>query len=270
MAKSPGRVVDEMDYYNDRYGVSDFHIQDENFSLSRERTREFALELLRRRRHYTYCFPSGIKVETVGREELELLRRSGCRYFALSPESASPEVLRAMNKPVDLEHVERVVAWCSELGIRVNCNFVLGFPGEGLEDRRMTYRFIRRLARRGLDEIVAFMLTPLPETGVADLMPEGLAWEDINFSPTWRDNYRLITRARMWIYLQFAVLKLLHHPGKVLDNLASVILRRFRLKGDMTVYRFLADFWDRYARRVTGEGGVPGNGPGDWIRPPAP
>jgi radical SAM superfamily enzyme YgiQ (UPF0313 family) len=270
MAKSPGRVVDEMDYYHDRYGVSDFHIQDENFSLSRGRTREFALELLRRRRHYTYCFPSGIKVETVGREELELLRRSGCRYFALSPESASPEVLRAMNKPVDLDHVERVVGWCSELGIRVNCNFVLGFPGEGLRDRRMTYRFIRRLARLGLDEIVAFMLTPLPETGVSDLMPEGLDWEDINFSPTWRDNYRLITRARMWIYLQFAVLKLLHHPGKVFDNLVSIVLRRFRMKGDMTVYRFLADFWDRYSRRVTGEDGMPEFRPPEWIRPPAP
>lgn len=249
MAKNPSRIVDEMDYYHGKYGVSDFHIQDENFSLSKKRTREFAMELLRRKRRYTYCFPSGIKTETVGREELELLQRSGCRYFALSPESASQKVLKAMNKPVDLEHVANVVRWCNELGIRVNCNFVLGFPGEDLPDRRKTYRFIRRLARLGLDEIVTFMLTPLPETGVADLLPEGLDYEDINFSPTWRENYRLITRARIWVYIQFALLKLLFHPDKVMGNVFSIFRRRFQMKGDMTVYRFLVDIWDRHFRR---------------------
>jgi radical SAM superfamily enzyme YgiQ (UPF0313 family) len=249
MAKSPRRIVDEMDHYHDAYGVTDFHIQDENFSLSRERTRAFARELLDRGRRYTYCFPSGIKVETVGREELELLARSGCGYFSLSPESGSGKVLGLMNKPVDLKAVARVVKWCHELGIRVNCNFVLGFPGEERGDRRLTYRLIRRLTILGMDEITAFMLTPLPDTGVADLMPEGLAYEDVNFSPTWRDNYRQITRARLWIYLNFALLKVVFHPLKVLKNLRSVLTRRFAMKSDMTVYRFASDFFDRHLRR---------------------
>jgi len=192
MAKSPERIVDEMDFYNRCYGVCDFHIQDENFSLSRGRTRQFALEILKRGRSYTYCFPSGIKVETVGLEEIELLYRSGCRYLALSPESASKKVLKLMNKPVDLDHLLKVVKWCSKTGIRVNCNFVLGFPGEEREDRKMTYRLIRKLTILGMDEITAFMLTPLPDTGVADLKPDNIEYENINFSPTWRDNYRFI------------------------------------------------------------------------------
>jgi len=265
MAKSPGRIVDEMDHYHERYGVSDFHIQDENFSLSRNRTRKFAEELLRRNRNYTYCFPSGIKAETVHEEEIDLLRRSGCRYFALSPESGSRDVLRLMNKPVDLDHVRNVVRWCHRKGIRVNCNFVLGFPGETRRDRRLTYRYIRDLTRQGMDEIVAFMLTPLPETGVADLKPDDIEYEDINFSPTWRDNYRLVTRARLWIYLQFYVLKLLFHPLEVARSLLAVLTRRFTMKSDMTAYRFLADLFDRHLRRqrrvVTEE--VPWFGPED-------
>jgi radical SAM superfamily enzyme YgiQ (UPF0313 family) len=250
MAKSPGRIVDEMDHYNTKYGVADFHIQDENFSLSRERTRAFAQELLSRGREYTYCFPSGIKVETVGREELELLYRSGCRYLSLSPESASKKVLKLMNKPVDLDTVVQAVKWCHELGIRVNCNFVLGFPGEELSDRRLTYRFIRKLTILGMDEITAFMLTPLPDTGVSGLMPEGLEYEDMNFSPTWRDNYRQITLARLWIYANFAVLKLLFHPFQVLANVRSVLTRKFTMKSDMTVYRFAADLFDRHLRKL--------------------
>ncbi len=249
MAKSPSRIVDEMDYYHDRYGVSDFHIQDENFSLSRERTRAFAKELIKRKRKYTYCFPSGIKVETVGRDELVLLYDSGCKYVALSPESASKKVLKLMNKPVDLEHVIKVVRWCNEIGMMVNCNFVLGFPGETLEDRKLTYKYIRKLTVLGMDEIVAFMLTPLPETGVSDLMPDDIEYENINFSPTWRDNYRLITFARLWIYAQFAVLKTLTHPIKVMRNIMSIFNRRFTLKSDMTIYRFGVDLWDRHIRR---------------------
>jgi anaerobic magnesium-protoporphyrin IX monomethyl ester cyclase len=267
MAKSSSRIVDEMDYYNTKYGVTDFHIQDENFSLSRERTRRFAKELLKRNRNYTYCFPSGIKVETVDEEELELLYRSGCRYFALSPESASKKVLKLMNKPVDLEHVEKVVSLCHGIGIRVNCNFVLGFPGEEKMDRKKTYRFIRKLARLGLDEIVTFMLTPLPETDVDNLMPEGLEYEDINFSPTWRDNYKTITRARIWIYAQFAILKLLFHPLKVLDNIRSVLTRRFKMKADMTVYRFMVDIYDRHLRGLSDENTDPAIIEAEWFPP---
>ena len=249
MAKSPTRIVDEMDFYHKQFGVSDFHIQDENFSLSKKRTNEFADELLKRERNYTYCFPSGIKVETVGKKELHKLYDSGCRYFALSPESASKKVLKLMNKPVDLEHVKKVVSWCHEIGIRVNCNFVLGFPGEEKEDRKLTYKFIRELTKLGMDEIVAFMLTPLPETDVADLKPDDIEYENINFSPTWRDNYKLITYARIWIYIQFAIIKSLTHPIKVLKNIFAVFTKRFTLKSDMTVYRFLMDFYDRYIRR---------------------
>ncbi len=248
MAKSPERVVNEMDYYHAKYGVSEFHIQDENFSLSSERTRKFALELIDRGRKYTFCFPSGVKAETLGREELELLRKAGCYYMGVSPESASEKVLKAMNKNVDLDHVEKVVRWCNELGIGINCNFVLGFPGEEREDRKKTYKYVRRLTRLGLDEIVAFMLTPLPGTQVSYLMPEEIEYEEINFSPTWRENYRLISRARLWIYAQFLFLKLLYHPVKVFQNVLSIMTRRFRLKGDMTVYRFIVDFRDRFFR----------------------
>lgn len=253
MAKSPVRIVDEMDYYHSRHGVSDFHIQDENFSLSRDRTRKFALELLKRKRCYKYCFPSGVKAETLGREELLLLRSTGCYYLCISPESASAKVLEAMNKPVDLDHMVNTVKWCNELGIRINSNFVLGFPGEEKIDRKMTYRFVRKLTRLGLDEIIAFMLTPLPKTQMAHLMPEGLEFEEINFSPTWRGNYRLITRARLWIYLQFFVIKLLYHPGKILENILCVIRRKFQLKGDMTLYRLLVDLWDRHIRPLLNE-----------------
>jgi anaerobic magnesium-protoporphyrin IX monomethyl ester cyclase len=249
MAKSPERVVDEMDQYHDRYGVSDFHIQDENFALSKSRTRKFAEELLARNRSYTYCFPSGIKAETVDEEEIDLLYRSGCRYFALSPESGSQAVLKLMNKPVDLEHLKNVVRWCHRTGIRVNCNFVLGFPGETRADRKLTYRYIRKLTREGMDEIVAFMLTPLPHTQVADLKPDDIEYENINFSPTWRDNYRLITRARIWIYLQFYMIKIILHPVMIFRSMLGVITRRFAMKSDMTVYRFIIDLYDRHVRR---------------------
>ncbi len=250
MAKSYGRIVDEMDYYHEKYGVTEFHIQDENFSLSSERTRNFALELIKRGRKYTFCFPSGVKAETLGLKELELLKQAGCYYMGISPESASERILKGMNKIVDLEHVEKVVKWCFDLGIGINCNFVLGFPGEEKVDRKKTYRFIRKLIRLGLDEIVAFMLTPLPGTDMSYLMPEEIEYEEINFSPTWRENYNVISRARLWIYTQFIVLKFLYHPVKFFQVFISILTRQFRLKGDMTVYRFMVDLKDRFIRPI--------------------
>ncbi len=81
-------------------------------------------------------------------------------------------------------------------------------------------------------------------------MPVDIEYEDINFSPTWRENYKTITRARIWVYLQFVFIKAFWHPIKFLHNIISIFTRKFEMKADMTAYRFLVDFWDRYIRIV--------------------
>jgi len=63
-AKSAERVLEEIQYHIDEYGVKDFHIQDENFAISRKRVEDICVGLLEGNYGITFCFPSGLKMET--------------------------------------------------------------------------------------------------------------------------------------------------------------------------------------------------------------
>jgi radical SAM superfamily enzyme YgiQ (UPF0313 family) len=96
----------------DRFGVRDFHIQDENFAVDRERVEKICRGLIDGGFGITFCFPSGLKMETLDRDLLELLARAGMRYFSLSPESGSRRVLALMNKTADIDRVPRARFRC--------------------------------------------------------------------------------------------------------------------------------------------------------------
>lgn len=105
LAKSADRVLEEFRFYIDEYGITDFHIQDENFAIDRKRVEDICLGIISEGMNITFCFPSGLKMETLDNELLELMAKAGCRYFSLSPESGSKRVLALMNKTADIVRV---------------------------------------------------------------------------------------------------------------------------------------------------------------------
>ena len=246
LAKSPGRVLEEVRYHMDAYGVRDFHIQDENFGVDRERAEEICRLLAELDPPVTFCFPSGVKMETLDESMLELLAAAGCRYISMSPETGSRRVLELMNKTANIELVPRLVRRARSLGIRTCTFFVAGYPGETESDRRETRAYVRRLARAGVDEMVMPVLTPFPATASME-EPSLQGWTEIDelcFSPVWRSDYRSLDRYRLVTYLHFYAVKLLHHPLAALRQLWNVFTGRSETKGEMTARRLPRDLLD--------------------------
>jgi radical SAM superfamily enzyme YgiQ (UPF0313 family) len=73
---------------------------------------------------------------------LEDLARSGCVCLRFGLESASQEVLTAMNKPRPPGLAERVLRDCRRLGIRTSAMCIVGFPTETQVQRNETFRFL--------------------------------------------------------------------------------------------------------------------------------
>jgi len=240
-ARTAANVVDEMEEWLRRYGVRDFHFQDENFAVNKKRVIEICDEIERRELDVSISLPSGIKAETIDEETVRALKRAGCRYICLAPESGSERVLKLMDKPLDFDHTEKLIRLCRKLKIRTGLFFILGFPGETEEDRRETSRLVGRLTRLGADEFSIFIFTPLPGAeawnDAAELHGYWKDYEELCWSPRWRPDYKILNRRRRRLYLRYALTKAIFHPLSVLRNLINTITGRFETKGEMTVRR---------------------------------
>lgn len=238
--KAPGPFVDELEALVGRLGVTEFHFEDVNSTVAKKRMIAICQEIRRRNLKIHWKLVSGIKIETIDEETLRHMAAAGCRYLSFSPESGSPRVLKMMKKCFDHEKALHLVGVMADLGIHSQACFVLGYPGESNEDRRMTEEFVRKLVGAGLEEIALFVFTPVPGSEAFDLIDGYQSYSELSFSPTWRSDYREIAAFRRKLYLKFFAWKLLYQPGQVMRHTGRLVRRRFETKMEMVAYRVLS------------------------------
>jgi anaerobic magnesium-protoporphyrin IX monomethyl ester cyclase len=240
--RSARNVVDEIEHFSEKYGVKNFHFEDDNFALDRERVVGICREIVDRGLSISWSLPNGVMTDSLDGETLEWMCRAGCTYMSMAPESGSPDVLQKMNKSVDLRHMEEMVTKAKSLGIRVGAFFILGFPGETRKDVRLTGRLARRLAARGLDDLSVFIMTPLPgNDAFSDSGRDFKSCEYLCFSPRWRQDYGELSRHRKAMYAGFVLTRTLHHPVASLRSVANTVFGRSKTKTEMTINRLLKE-----------------------------
>lgn len=243
-ARSAQNVVDEIAHFVDEYGVSEFHIEDLDPTINDQRIRDICEGIIARELKVGWKIAAGTKVETIRDEEtIDLMAKAGCSYISISPETGSPRLLKAMKKPFDLEHAVRLVKRMNQVGIRSQTCFVLGYPGEEEEDRKMTWDMVHELTRQGVDEIALFIITPVPGSAIFDQFEGYGSLSELNFSPSWRQDYDILSKFRKKLYLNFLWWKLIYHPLKILRQPFNFLTRRFETKMEMVPYRALVLKW---------------------------
>jgi anaerobic magnesium-protoporphyrin IX monomethyl ester cyclase len=239
-ARSAENVADEIQYMQRRFGVREFHIEDVNPTLGRRRLIRLSHILVERKLDVIWKLAQGTKLESLDEAAVAEMARTGCRYVSFSPESGSPRVHRLMDKPVDLPHALRVATWLKRSRVFSQACFVVGYPGENKADRQLTAAFVRRLARIGVDEVALFIITPLPGSRIfRSLGGAEQAFENLTFTPTWREDYPSLAAYRKRVYLEYFLFKLIHHPLRTLGYAVSLATGRFETKVEMTIYRKL-------------------------------
>ena len=238
--RSAQNVVDEIEYSVYKYQVREFHIEDLDPTISDQRIRDICNEILKRRLDVIWKIAAGTKVETIRSEEtIDLMAKAGCHYISISPETGSPRLLKQMGKPFDLDHAVRLVKRMNQVSIRSQACFILGYPGETEDDLQMTWDLVRDLTRQGVDEVVLSIITPVPGSAIYEGSQGYKSLSELNFSPTWRADYRRLSRFRLRLYARFLFWKLRYHPLKILRQPFNFLRRRFETKMEMTPYRAL-------------------------------
>ena len=147
-------IVAELKSLLATYEPRHIYFRDENFFQSKERIREF----IRRYREEGFSFgwratiranyfnPSYITPALLA--ELESIH---CEELKFGLESGSQEVLNHLNKGIRIERVREVIDAMARVRIVGNYSFLIGVPGETVEQYRQTLRLIRYIQKTDPD-----------------------------------------------------------------------------------------------------------------------
>lgn len=183
-AQNPERVVDEITYYQQRFGIKEIAFYDDVFTLNKKRAAAIADEIIKRGLKIDWTCET--RVNLVDRELLHHIKQAGCYAIAYGIESASPDILNTLDKGITLEQVEEAVQTSREVGLQTIGYFMLGSPGESQETISQTIQLAKRLK---LDFAQFAITTPFPGTRLHELYRESqkgecIPWESLVYAGT--------------------------------------------------------------------------------------
>lgn len=89
-----------------------------------------------------FTFEAG-REDTLTREKLQILKKMKVDRVSLNPQTFNENVLRDLNRRFDLKHFNEMFDEIKRLGFIVNMDFIIGLPGENVEDVLNTFEKVK-------------------------------------------------------------------------------------------------------------------------------
>jgi len=175
--RSPAKVVEEIDYLVEHFGIKNIKIIDEMFALNEARVLELC-DLLIQRRHDLNLWAYA-RVNTVSERMLARMKEAGFTWVAYGFESASERVLKDATKGYRVEAVARVVEMTYKLGLYICANFIFGLPEDDFDSMHETLKLMLDINAEwaNIYSAMAYPGSRLYELAVARHWPLPEAWQ---------------------------------------------------------------------------------------------
>jgi len=165
--RSAKNVLAEIKLLVDDFGVEHIEFEDDNLTLEKKRMQEIVQGIIllnNKGANISWSAPNGVRVDTLDEELLAQIKASNCVFLNLAVESGDADMLRRMNKRLNLDKVIEIARICKQLKIKTNAFFMIGYPGETEESFKKTLNFVKKLKRIGVDEFYATITRAYPGT----------------------------------------------------------------------------------------------------------
>lgn len=214
-------MVDEIEMLLRDYGIKYVSFLDDEFTLQKRHTIELCKEMLNRELKIKWSCST--RVNTLDREQLEWMVKSGCEHIALGIESGSPRILKTIGKKIKVEQIINAFDLLKELSLSRGAYLMVGNPGEDRESVDETIQLVRRLK---LD---------VPSVAVAEIYPGTQLYEIAKEKGFITDDYWLTERTPPFFTVE-------HSAEKLQWWAFLIVLSSKRVQGVLNVLSFLTWF----------------------------
>jgi anaerobic magnesium-protoporphyrin IX monomethyl ester cyclase len=142
-AFSPQRVIDEIKNMIENYGTKGIYFVGDNFTINKNRTIELCHKIKENKLDLKWTCET--RADLINKELLSEMKSAGCQTIFFGVESGSERIQQKLNKNIDLQEVKRTFDLTRQLGIRTATSFMLGIPGETVEDMQATFKYAKTL-----------------------------------------------------------------------------------------------------------------------------
>jgi radical SAM superfamily enzyme YgiQ (UPF0313 family) len=153
--KSLDFLFKEIQFYKDEFNVDAIHFVDELLLLNKKRFFAFCHRI----RKYNIMWDCQGRINHVDEDILRAMRSANGVCIGFGIESASQQILDAMDKRINAKDIEKVLLICQKIHLPVKIQLIYGYPGESWKTLNKTISLFKKVklpARRFIP------ITPLP------------------------------------------------------------------------------------------------------------
>lgn len=140
--RSTQKLLEEMQRVR-AMGYREVNFFDDLFTVNRRRVMDLCQALLAAKTDLVWSVRA--RVDSVDEELLAAMREAGCRRLYFGVESGSDRTLELMNKKISTDRARTALEQTRRAGLESVSYFIVGYPGETVEDMSRTVEFIRTL-----------------------------------------------------------------------------------------------------------------------------
>lgn len=195
--KRPESVLAQMRALEKLYGVRDFILVHDMFTVDRKRVVEFCQAMIDASTGYEWSCSA--RTDSVDEELLALMVKAGCGGLFFGVETGSTRMQRLIEKDLDMAQAMSIVATANTNKIYTTVSTIIGFPEEEIDDVEATMNFLADVSRLdyinpqvGILAILA--ATPLYLKHRGDLRFDSIL-PDFSYS-SWYEDYRQFEMVR--------------------------------------------------------------------------
>jgi radical SAM superfamily enzyme YgiQ (UPF0313 family) len=232
--RSPQRVLDEMRSIHAEYGITDFDLTHDMFTVDSKRVRAFCQHMVDSGAGYTWSCSA--RTDCVDRELIEFMAAAGCVGIFFGVETGSARMQSIIDKHLDVRRAHEIIDIAERAGVRSTVSLITGFPEEQWDDLRETARVFVHSARTLGSKPQLNLLAPLANTPIhlkyKDQMTLDQLCSDMSHQGR-RQNPEDIALIRKYadIFPNFYLLPTPHiDRGLLIELREFMLMSRFRLR----------------------------------------
>lgn len=138
--RSLDKVMEELDFLVNTYGIKNIKIIDEMFALNEKRIIAFCDMIIER--NYDLNMWAYARVNTVSEKMLSKMKQAGINWVAYGFESGSQRVISDVTKGYNMAQVEKVVDMTYNQGMHICANFIFGLPEDDFDSMNETLKLM--------------------------------------------------------------------------------------------------------------------------------
>lgn len=142
-----------------RLGVKEFFVVDDTFTVNKKRVFAICQQIIDEGLDIQYKISS--RCDMVTPELLEMLHKSGCYRIHYGVETASPRLLKELEKGSNHAVMETAFKWTRQAGIQTLAYMMIGIPTETHQEMKASMKYPAKL---GADYVQFSICTPYPKT----------------------------------------------------------------------------------------------------------